>query len=153
MGSKAYEKFHDTCTQTAPVVQELIDKGAVIVGKTKTVQFASGMAARDWFDYQCPFNPRGDGYLEPDCSSSGSAAATAAYGWLDIAVGSDSEFGFLNLCRSSAKCFSWPWKHGRSSSRLWCVWLEANARIVVKCWCASSFFVSSYSCYIVFSLL
>ncbi len=68
----------------------LTDAGAVIVGKTKTVQFASGMAPRDCIDYQCPFNPRGDGYLDPGCSSTGSAAAIAGYEWLDFAIGSDS---------------------------------------------------------------
>lgn len=90
VGSKAYTSFHETSPQTAPVIENLIDAGAVIVGKTKTVQFASGMASRDWIDYQCPFNPRGDGYLDPGCSSTGSAAAIAGYEWLDFAIGSDS---------------------------------------------------------------
>ena len=89
--SKAYEAFHAEATTTAASIQQLIDLGAVIIGKTKTVQFASGMAPRDWIDYQCPFNPRGDGYLDPDCSSSGSAAAIAAYNWLDFSIGSDSK--------------------------------------------------------------
>jgi Asp-tRNA(Asn)/Glu-tRNA(Gln) amidotransferase A subunit family amidase len=90
-GSKAYEAFNDATLETAPVVAELVEKGAVIVGKTKTVQFVSGMGARDWVDYLSPFNPRGDGYLDPDCSSSGSASAVAAYEWLDFAIGSDSK--------------------------------------------------------------
>jgi len=97
-GSKVYEEFNDVVLQTAPVVAELIEKGAIIIGKTKTVQFASGMGARDWVDYQSPFNPRGDRYLDPDCSSSGSAAAMAAYKWLDFAIGSDSKFIWLRLC-------------------------------------------------------
>lgn len=73
------------------MVQRLVDAGAVLVGKTKTSQFASGEYAHDWVDYLCPFNPRGDGYMEPDCSSTGSAAAIAGYDWLDYALGSDSE--------------------------------------------------------------
>ncbi|KAF4634920.1 hypothetical protein G7Y89_g3174 [Cudoniella acicularis] len=89
-GCKAYSAFQDPAKETAAAVQELINRGAIIVGKTKTVQFASGMSPRDWVDYQCPFNPRGDGYLDPDCSSSGSAAAIAAYKWLDCAIGSDT---------------------------------------------------------------
>jgi Asp-tRNA(Asn)/Glu-tRNA(Gln) amidotransferase A subunit family amidase len=89
--NKAYEAFHAEATTTAASIQQLIDLGAVIIGKTKTVQFASGMAPRDWIDYQCPFNPRGDGYLDPDCSSSGSAAGIAAYDWLDFSIGSDSK--------------------------------------------------------------
>ncbi|TAQ88958.1 hypothetical protein B7494_g2721 [Chlorociboria aeruginascens] len=73
--------------------------GAVVVGKTKTAQLTSGMGARDWIEFQCPFNPRGDGFLDPDCSSSGSAAAVAGYGWLDCAVGSDrSMVGPASAC-------------------------------------------------------
>lgn len=89
---KSYEACYDEAQSTASAIQKLIDMGAVIVGKTKTVQLASGMSARDWVDYQCPFNPRGDGYQDPDCSSSGSAVAVAAYLWLDFAIGSDSRF-------------------------------------------------------------
>ncbi|KAH6637210.1 hypothetical protein F5144DRAFT_487713 [Chaetomium tenue] len=44
----------------------------------------------DWIDYHCPFNPRGDGYLVPEGSSSGSAAAVAAYDWLDASLGTDT---------------------------------------------------------------
>lgn len=53
-------------------------------------QFASGMAAADWSEMVCPTNPRGDGSLDPDCSSSGSATSIAGYQWLDYAIGSDS---------------------------------------------------------------
>ncbi|KAH6679166.1 amidase signature domain-containing protein [Halenospora varia] len=89
-GCKSYEAIQSPADRNATAVQELVDKGAVIVGKTKTVQFASGMSPRDWVDYQCPFNPRGDGFLDTDCSSSGSGAAIAAYDWLDCAIGSDT---------------------------------------------------------------
>ena len=40
-------------------------------------------------DKQAPFNPGGDGFQLPAGSSSGSAAAIASYGWLDIAIGTD----------------------------------------------------------------
>lgn len=89
--SRDYSAFYGAADSTAPVVQRLIDAGAVIVGKTKTAQFASGEYAHDWVDFLCPFNPRGDGYMEPDCSSSGSAVAAAGYDWLDFALGTDSE--------------------------------------------------------------
>jgi Asp-tRNA(Asn)/Glu-tRNA(Gln) amidotransferase A subunit family amidase len=90
-GSRAYTKLQSPATRTADCIEKLISLGAVIVGKTKTVQFASGMAAADWEDYPCPINPRGDMYLDPDCSSSGSGACIAGYDWLDFAIGSDSE--------------------------------------------------------------
>jgi Asp-tRNA(Asn)/Glu-tRNA(Gln) amidotransferase A subunit family amidase len=73
------------------VVQKLIDCGAIIVGKTKLSEFADAEdPTGDWVDYHCPFNPRGDGYLNPGGSSVGSGAAIAAYDWLDIAIGTDS---------------------------------------------------------------
>lgn len=90
MCCKSYEACYGESNQTARAIQLLLTLGAVIVAKAKTVQLASGLGPRDWIDYQCPFNPRGDGYLDPDCSSTGSAAAVAAYDWLDFSIGSDS---------------------------------------------------------------
>lgn len=54
----------------------------------------------EYIDYQAPWNPRADKYQSPGGSSSGSAAAIASYDWLDIAIGTDSEwlyFSFLSL--------------------------------------------------------
>ncbi len=61
-----YQSFIGKADMTAEMILRLTRAGAVIVGKTKTAQFASGENARDWVDYSCPFNPRGDGYLDPD---------------------------------------------------------------------------------------
>lgn len=94
-GCKGYGAYHGPAQDTAECIQALLDRGAVIVAKAKTVQFASGMASADWCVNICPTNPRGDGQLDTDCSSSGSAAAVAGYGWLDFAIGSDSESAFL----------------------------------------------------------
>lgn len=88
--SKAYAQYHGPSASTAKAIQHLISLGAVIIGKTKTTQFANGETARDWIDFQCPFNPRADGYLDPAGSSTGSAAAIAGYEWVDFAVGTDS---------------------------------------------------------------
>jgi hypothetical protein len=90
MCCKSYEACYGERSQTAKSIELLLALGAVIVAKAKTVQLASGLGPRDWIDYQCPFNPRGDGYLDPDCSSAGSAASVAAYDWLDFSIGSDS---------------------------------------------------------------
>ncbi|KAH6724627.1 peptidoglutaminase-asparaginase [Leptodontidium sp. MPI-SDFR-AT-0119] len=90
-GSRSYYYLYGTQNVTAPSVQRLIDQGAVLVGKTGTVQFANGDSpTADWVDLHCPFNPRGDGYQAPSGSSSGSGAAMGAYSWLDITVGSDT---------------------------------------------------------------
>ncbi|MCJ1250414.1 hypothetical protein MMC30_007642 [Trapelia coarctata] len=89
-GCRAYEMFHGKSPSTASCIPNLIDLGAVIVGKTKTTQFASGEYPKDWVDYQCPFSSRGDGYFDASCSSTGSAAGIAAYEWLDFAIGTDT---------------------------------------------------------------
>jgi hypothetical protein len=94
-GSKAYAAMQFPAEKNAQCIERLIRLGAAVVGKTKTVQFASGMAAADWEDYSCPINARGDRKLDPECSSSGSGASVAAYEWLDFAIGSDSQFSSL----------------------------------------------------------
>ncbi|CAI6084958.1 unnamed protein product [Clonostachys chloroleuca] len=90
VGSKAFAELYGTRDKNALCVERLLDAGALIIGKAKTVQFASGEGARDWIDYQAPFNPRGDGYQDPECSSAGSATACSAYDWVDIALGTDT---------------------------------------------------------------
>ncbi|KAM0668018.1 hypothetical protein ACQRIT_000516 [Beauveria bassiana] len=90
-GNRAWYQLYPEANQTASAVQKLVDAGAVIIGKMKTSQFANGeTATADWVDYHAPFNPRGDGYLDPSSSSAGPAAGEASYSWLDIALGSDT---------------------------------------------------------------
>ncbi|UNI13623.1 hypothetical protein JDV02_000348 [Purpureocillium takamizusanense] len=89
--NRAWYQLYPAANSTAPAVQNLVDAGAVIVGKMKTSQFAIGeTATADWVDVHAPFNPRGDGYQDPSSSSAGPAAGTASYPWLDIAIGSDT---------------------------------------------------------------
>ncbi|KAF2824439.1 hypothetical protein CC86DRAFT_447281 [Ophiobolus disseminans] len=65
--------------------------GAVVIGKTKTTQFALGeRPTADYVDQLAPFNPRGDGYQHPQGSSAGTGAGLASYGWMDIATASDT---------------------------------------------------------------
>jgi Asp-tRNA(Asn)/Glu-tRNA(Gln) amidotransferase A subunit family amidase len=74
-GNRAWYQLYPEANQTASAVQKLVDAGAVIIGKMKTSQFANGeTATADWVDYHAPFNPRGDGYLDPSSSSAGPAA-------------------------------------------------------------------------------
>lgn len=89
-GSRAYQTLYPEKECNATCVEKLLEAGAVVVGKTKTVQFASGENARDWIDFSPPFNPRGDGYQEPGGSSTGSATAVSAYDWIDATLGTDS---------------------------------------------------------------
>ncbi|KAK0660449.1 amidase signature domain-containing protein [Cercophora samala] len=78
-GNKVYSGLHGARENNAVCVEKLLDAGAVILGWVKMVQ------------YQPPFNPRGDGYQDPGCSSAGSATAASAYYWVDIALGTDSK--------------------------------------------------------------
>lgn len=89
-GNQAWLETYPAELANAPCVQKLIDAGAVIVGKVKTTEFAEGLHPSEWINTECPFNPRGDGQQNPSSSSSGSAAAVAAYEWLDVAVGTDT---------------------------------------------------------------
>ena len=90
-GNRAFWQLYPPKTRTAPSIQRLLDGGMVLVGKTKTSQFANGEAATaDWVDLHAPYNPRGDGYQDGSSSSTGSGTAIAAYSWLDIAVGTDT---------------------------------------------------------------
>ncbi|PZD23651.1 GatA, Asp-tRNAAsnGlu-tRNAGln amidotransferase A subunit amidase [Pyrenophora tritici-repentis] len=89
-GNRAWYWLYPPANITAPAVQNLIDAGAVIVGKMITSQFANGEVTADWVDYHEAFNPRGDGYQDTSSSSSGGGAGTAAYSWLDISLGSDT---------------------------------------------------------------
>ncbi|EED22839.1 glutamyl-tRNA(Gln) amidotransferase, subunit A [Talaromyces stipitatus ATCC 10500] len=90
-GSRAWYYFYPPANTTSPVVNALIEAGAVVVGKVKTSQFANGqLATADWIDYHSPFNPRGDGYQQPFSSSTGAGVGVASYDWLDLALGTDT---------------------------------------------------------------
>lgn len=90
--NRAFRDLYPPRERSAKLVQTLVDKGAIIVGKTKTTTFADReIATSDWIDTHAPFNSRGDGYIWGGGSSTGSAAAVAAYPWIDFAVGSDSK--------------------------------------------------------------
>ena len=113
-GNRAWYDLYSAANRTAPAVQNLIDAGAIVIGKMKTSQFAIGeTATADWVDVHAPFNPRGDGYQDPSSSSSGPAVGegqyrrliqsrtiacqlttsislVASYSWLDLTVGTDT---------------------------------------------------------------
>lgn len=86
----SFQETYSTEAETAEYVKMLTDLGAVIVGKTKLTAFASSEKPCDWVDFQCPFNPRADGYQSAGGSTTGGAAAIAGYPWLDYSIGSDT---------------------------------------------------------------
>ncbi|KAF4336461.1 D-mandelate dehydrogenase [Fusarium beomiforme] len=85
--SRAWKTLYgNTSGSTAKYAQNLIDQGAVIVGKTKTSQFGTGA---EWIDQQAPWSARGDGYQRMKGGSIGAAAASLGYKWLDRSIGID----------------------------------------------------------------
>lgn len=54
-GSRSYAKTYPPANQTSGVIQNLIDQGAIIVGKTKLSLFAGALfTASEWTDYELP---------------------------------------------------------------------------------------------------
>ncbi|KAL7934352.1 amidase signature domain-containing protein [Trichoderma chlorosporum] len=90
VGSRAFYDTFPPQEKSAPCIQVLINKGAVIAGKTKLSSFGNWEEPIEYIDYQAPWNPRADGCQSPGGSSSGSASAIVAYDWLDIAIGTDT---------------------------------------------------------------
>lgn len=63
--SQGNKAFHDTFApqpESAPCIQQLVDKGVAIVGKSKMNSFGNWEEPIEYIDFQAPFNPRGDGY-------------------------------------------------------------------------------------------
>ncbi|KAJ9131342.1 Amidase family protein [Pleurostoma richardsiae] len=90
-GSREMLRLYDTPDEnTAPAIQQLLDLGAVPIGKTKLTVFAFGAWPYQTDDFPYSWNPRADGYLGLSASSYGSAAAISAYDALDFTIGSDT---------------------------------------------------------------
>lgn len=100
MCNKAYLEFYPPAKATAKAIAHVVGGGASIVGKTKLSSFLSREEATESVDYQTAWNPRADGYQTPGGSSSGSAVAVAAYDWIDIGIGTDTNVSI----RRPAQC-------------------------------------------------
>ena len=86
-GNPDWARTHGIAAATAPVVLELLEAGAELVGKTKSVELAFGLTGENVW-HGTPINPRAPDRF-PGGSSCGSAAAVAA-GLVDFAMGSDT---------------------------------------------------------------
>jgi amidase len=86
-GSPDWLRTHPPATRTAPVVQQLLDAGADMVGKTHTDELTFSLNGEN-AHYGTPVNVNAPGRI-PGGSSSGSAAAVAG-GLVDFALGSDT---------------------------------------------------------------
>ena len=88
--NRGYLELYKHATSTAPSIARIVGCGGSILGKTKLSSFLSREEPAESIDFQSVWNPRADGHQSPGGSSSGSAAAVAAYEWVDIGVGTDS---------------------------------------------------------------
>lgn len=98
VGNRAFYDTYPPRKESAQCIQKLLDRGVVVVGKAKMNSFGNWEEPTEYIDYQAPWNPRGDRYQSTGGSSSGSASAIAAYDWLDIAIGTDSNLMALFPC-------------------------------------------------------
>lgn len=88
--NKAYLDLYPPAATTALSIRRVIGGGSCTLGKTKLSSFLSREEATESIDFQAPCNPRADGYQTTGGSSSGSATAVAAYEWIDIGIGTDT---------------------------------------------------------------
>ncbi|NET48297.1 MAG: allophanate hydrolase [Merismopedia sp. SIO2A8] len=85
--SAACPEFAYEATQTNPVVQTILDAGAILIGKTNLDQFATGLVGIRT-GYTVPHNAFSKDYI-PGGSSSG-AALSVAVGLVSFAIGTDT---------------------------------------------------------------
>lgn len=94
-GNRSYAKCYGIQRETSACVKQLIDLGAIVVGKTKLSSFAGNEVPPNGpVDYLAPFNPRADGYQNPLGSSMGPGVVVAGYEWIDSSLATDSRITF-----------------------------------------------------------
>jgi amidase len=110
-GNPDWASTHGVASATAPVVTALLQAGARLAGKTKTVELAYGLTGENVWQ-GTPVNPRAPDRF-PGGSSCGSAAAVAA-GLVDFALGSDTA-GSVRIPASYCGLFGVRPSHGAVS--------------------------------------
>jgi amidase len=110
-GNPDWAETHASAITTAPVVTALLQAGARLLGKTKTMELAYGLTGENVW-HGTPVNPRAPDRF-PGGSSCGSAAAVAA-GLVDFALGSDTG-GSVRIPASYCGLFGIRPSHGSVS--------------------------------------
>lgn len=110
-GHPDWLKTHAAAIDTAATVQQLLDAGATMVGKTVTDELTYSLSGQN-YHYGTPVNPR-DPARVPGGSSSGSASAVAG-GLVDFALGTDCG-GSVRVPASYCGLFGIRPTHGRVS--------------------------------------
>jgi amidase len=110
-GNPTWLETHGPAARTAVAVQQLVDAGASLAGKTQTAELTYSLNGEN-VHYGSVLNPNAPG-RDTGGSSSGSAAATAA-GLVDFALGSDTG-GSVRLPASFCGLYGMRPSHGRVS--------------------------------------
>jgi amidase len=110
-GSPDWLRTHAAASRTAPLVQQLLDAGASLVGKTQTDELTFSLNGEN-AHYGTPIYVNAPGRI-PGGSSSGSAAAVAG-GLVDFALGSDTG-GSVRAPASFCGIYGLRPTHGRVS--------------------------------------
>lgn len=110
-GSPDWLRTHPEAARTAPVIQQLLEAGAHMVGKTHTDELTFSLNGEN-AHYGTPVNVNAAGRI-PGGSSSGSAAAVAG-GLVDFALGSDTG-GSVRAPASFCGIYGMRPSHGRVS--------------------------------------
>lgn len=110
-GHPDWLRTHGVASQTATVVQQLLDAGATMIGKTISDELAYSLSGQN-YHYGTPINPR-DHSRVPGGSSSGSASAVAG-NLVDFALGTDCG-GSVRIPASYCGLFGIRPTHGRVS--------------------------------------
>ena len=108
-GNPHWLATHEPVESNAWVVQQLVDAGAAMVGKTITDELTRGIFGEN-MHYGTPVNPNAPGRV-PGGSSSGSASAVAGQ-LVDFALGSDTG-GSVRVPSSFCGLFGLRPTHGR----------------------------------------
>lgn len=110
-GNPDWEKAQPRAAAHALCVEQLLQEGAICLGKTISDELAFGLLGENHF-YGTPLNPKAPDRV-PGGSSSGSASAVAS-GAVDFALGTDTG-GSVRTPASNCGIFGFRPSHGRIS--------------------------------------
>ncbi|OAL31268.1 hypothetical protein AYO20_08323 [Fonsecaea nubica] len=130
--NRAFYDINTPSTSTAVCVKRLVDAGAQVLGTTKISSMISREEPTEAIDYHAPFNPRADGYQSPAGSSSGSAAAIAAYDWLDLTIAEDTS-GSGRRPAAANGCFQYRPTHDLVDlGGMWPTFLQFDTPVILS---------------------
>lgn len=130
--NRAFYEINRASTSTAACGEKLINASVHVLGTRKISPMILREEPTEAIDYHAPFNPRADGYQSPAGSSSGSAAATAAYEWLDFTIAEGTR-GSGRRPAAANGCFEYRPKHDLADlSGMWPTFLQFDTSVILS---------------------